>query len=391
MKILHVTPVYPPHLGGVEQYVYNLVKRQRSLGHNVRVITSNLSSNNLSEANVFRLPVLYNFKGDWGEMPICPTIFSALKHIDCDVIHGHISSRFFTESIPIYSLFAQKKGPVVLSHHYSSGGLTFVRKALAYVHDLTFTRMLLRSADAIIALTESSKKILSSIFAVSSDKIEVIPPGIDVEKFNPKRYSPEAAREKYQIFEENIVLYMGRLIKCKGVDYLIKALPIVRKEIPNTTLVIAGDGPLRMRLQRLSHEVDIDQFVKFIGQIKHDDIPKVISMANAVVLPSLAEVFGVVLIEAMSMEKPVVATRIAGLCEAVMQAPCEVASECETGISVEKGSEDELAKAIVLLLSDRKLALRMGKRGRELVKKRYDWRIVAPRILEVYKRVLKNY
>ena len=382
MKILHVTPVYPPHLGGVEQYVYNLVKCQRVLGNDVYVVTSNLPSNGLSEANVFRLPVLHNFRGDWGEMPICPTIFNTLKHIDFDVIHGHVSSRLFTESLSVCRLFAQKKNPMVLTYHNYGEGLTFADKALAYIHNRTFMRMLLRSADTIIALTKSSKKILSSIFGVNSHKIVVIPPGVDVEKFNPERYSLGAVREKYQIFEENVILFLGRLVEGKGVNRLIKALPIVRKEIPNATLVIAGGGPLRAELQRLSHEMKLDACVKFIGQLKEDDVPQIIHMANAVVLPSLAEVFGVVLIEALSMEKPVVATRVGGI--------CEVICEGETGILVEKECIDELAGAIVLLLSNRELALRMGKRGREIIKKQYDWKVVTRKILEVYERAQIN-
>jgi len=389
MKILHVTPVYPPHVGGTEGYVYNLVKHERILGNDVRVITSHLSDNNRSEAGVFRLPVLYNFKGDWGEMPICPTIFSALKHINCDVIHGHICSRFFVESVPINRLFRKKKTPFVLTYHYYAGGSNRTMKTLTYLHDLTFMRMLLRTADTIIAITESNKQILSNVFGVDSNKIVVIPPGIEMELFSPERFSPQSVKKKYQIFDENIIMNIGRLAEGKGVNYLIEALQTIHEEIPDAALVIVGDGPYRTKLQKLAHEKKLDPFVRFIGQIEAEDVPEIISIADVVVLPSVAEMFGVVLIEALSMAKPVIATRLEGICETICRDPRKGSAKCETGILFEKGNIGQLANAITELLSDKKMATRMGTRGRELVKEKYDWNIITPKILQIYEKTLK--
>jgi len=250
-------------------------------------------------------------------------------------------------------------------------------------------RMLLRTADTIIAITESNKQILSNVFGVDSNKIVVIPPGIEMELFSPERFSPQSVKKKYQIFDENIIMNIGRLAEGKGVNYLIEALQTIHEEIPDAALVIVGDGPYRTKLQKLAHEKKLDPFVRFIGQIEAEDVPEIISIADVVVLPSVAEMFGVVLIEALSMAKPVIATRLEGICETICRDPRKGSAKCETGILFEKGNIGQLANAITELLSDKKMATRMGTRGRELVKEKYDWNIITPKILQIYEKTLK--
>lgn len=377
MKILHATGFYPPYVGGEERHVYNLVKEQQLLGHDVHVITSNFPPQNQSEKNVTRLPILAKPK----LVPICPTVFRALRENKSDIIHVHTPPRFFPESIAFYKLF-EKGAPLITTYHLHNEGLDSISRAVWNVHNRLVMRWVFENTKRVIVLTEKYKTLVSSEFKTNPEKIQVIPNGVDDKIFNPRNYQTKSSRSEFSIFEENVILFIGRLVKEKGVDYLLKAMQVVKRHTNDVILVIVGTGQHESYLRSLCQKLDLYRNVRFMGKLSDDDIPKILSSADLLVLPSLTEGLPTVLLEAMAMEKPTVATDAGGNPEVVLNE--------KTGFVVERRNVTKMADAIISILSDKKRARSMGQLGRKLIVDKYSWEIVARKVLEVYEEALES-
>jgi len=158
--------------------------------------------------------------------------------------------------------------------------------------------------------------------------------------------------------DSNLVLALGRLVKVKGMDLLIKAFKNVDK---TTKLGIIGNGPELQRLKDLAESLNLGKQVVFYGWIPHEELDLFFRQCSFVVVPSIwPEPFGIVGIEAMSYCKPVVASNVGGIPEWCL--------DKETGLLVNSRDPEELGRAINLLIEDKNLARKMGKQGRKLVK-----------------------
>jgi len=380
MKILHLASVYPPHIGGVERYVSSLVEKQRSLGHSSEVLTSDIPKNCSFKNGVTRLPVLFNFKRGWGEMPICPTLLPVLRRINCDIVHSHAPSRFFSELSACRKLLT--KTPLIITYHLYNTSHGAFEGALCKAHDHLVMRLCLQKADKIIALTEGYRNLIRDLFEVDLKKIEIIPPGVDIALFDPEKYDKEKSAKKFGFAGDDIVLFIGSLIERKGVDYLLRAFATVRKEHQNLSLLIIGEGSVRRELESLSVKLNIDSSTRFLGHVPDEYLPEILASASVVSIPSLSEGLPIVLLEAMSMGKPVVGTRTGGI-------PDVIRNE-QTGVLVEKRNTQALACALNSLLSDKKLAQSMGRCARKAVRQEYSWDVVNRKIMNIYSSTLQR-
>jgi glycosyltransferase involved in cell wall biosynthesis len=222
-------------------------------------------------------------------------------------------------------------------------------------------------AEVIITVNNFTRRAYEKI--TSSKKIKVIPYGVNTEKFP---YSPTP--RNYDI------VTLGGLYKRRGVHYLIMAMPKIIKEFPETRLHIAGDGPQRIFLSRLSEKLGIRNNVIFHGLIPHTKVASLYKACRTVVLPTLHESFGLILLEAMSSGRPVVATDAIG--------PREIVVNGKNGYVVPMGDPNALAEAICKLLGDYDLSYRMGLEGRRLVEEKYDWNIIASQYHEIYEKLV---
>ncbi|MCL5256392.1 MAG: glycosyltransferase family 4 protein [Chloroflexi bacterium] len=205
--------------------------------------------------------------------------------------------------------------------------------------------------------------------------------GIDSEFFRPLPPDP-VFRRRFAPAEEKVLLFAGRLVRWKGVQYLIEAMPEVMRQIP-ARLVIAADGPYKEDLVALANGLGIAPAVAFIGQVPHDQMPRYFSMADLVVGSSFAnETFGIALCEAMACEKPVVASDFGGF--------SEVVEEGITGLLVPPQDSGAFASKIVEVLSDERRAVAMGKAGRRVVIERYSWQAVGDNVMKEYQRLLSQ-
>jgi glycosyltransferase involved in cell wall biosynthesis len=270
-------------------------------------------------------------------------------------------------------------------------GNTLSRPTIITVHggDVTlyFQRLLGRklglwavnNADRVIAVSSSLRQVLVGQYGADGDRVTVIPNGVDVNRFTPMPQSEARARLGLQ-GEEPKLLYVGAITQSKGIDHLLRAFKLLLSDgSASVELILLGDGDYDRRARSLASELGIADSVTFAGKRPNEEIPLWINACDLLVLPSLREGFGVVLVEAMACGKPVVSTSCGG--------PEDIVTP-QTGILVPPADEAALAWALRDTLSD-------GTRFRpEVIRQRavdnYAYEGIASQIVGVYEHVLQG-
>jgi glycosyltransferase involved in cell wall biosynthesis len=173
---------------------------------------------------------------------------------------------------------------------------------------------------------------------------------------------------------------MGRLVPVKGLETFLKAARIIQSRKDKVKFLIVGDGPLKGTLRALARHYGLEHDVLFLGH--RNDSYDVLAMMDVLVLPSLSEGIPMVLLEALALKRPVVASRVGGI--------PEVVEDCATGRLVEPGREGELAEACIALMDDPDLAERLGLAGRHRVRERFSVRSMAEKVADVYRSLLET-
>lgn len=382
MRILQVTTRYPPHIGGIENSVFNLVKRLQALGHDVQVVTSNDPPMPKADRNVLRLPVLLRIVGSWGEMPICPSVFGAVRAAETDIIHAHVPPRQFADMSTLAELTRMKKRPIILHFRLYQEFFSFFLRAASNFHYQTLGYLTFQHASRILVGNLQYRKLLIERFQIPAERISFMPNPVDDEIYDPRRFRsmPQGGKS---LSNGRTVLFTGRLVDHKGLGYLIRAFRDVALDHPDTVLSLAGAGPLETRLKQLAKSLGLDGRIRFLGHVSPVQMPAVLASADIFVLPSLFEHSSNSLREALAMEKPVVVTRV-GDAE-------EVIADRRNGLLVPPKNIDSLSDAISLLLDDQRLARRLGREGRKTVKERYSWEGFVQKLLNIYTEVLSEH
>jgi glycosyltransferase involved in cell wall biosynthesis len=171
------------------------------------------------------------------------------------------------------------------------------------------------------------------------------------------------------------------LVERKGIKNLVQAMPRILTTMPKVMLVVVGDGPERDRLKEEVRRLGLSGNVIFAGKVAENKLLRLYEISDVFVLPAIVdsdgntEGLGVVLLEAMSTQKPVVASRVGGIPEVVVHK--------QTGILVEPGNPDELARAITYLLKNDQTSVKMGRKGRQRAEQIFDWNLIASSFLEL--------
>lgn len=222
-------------------------------------------------------------------------------------------------------------------------------------------------------------------FGCGAKKTEVIPPGVDFKKFgwNEAFQNPF---QKYGIEEgDRIILSVGRLVERKGFEYLIGAMASLQNDFPSVKLLIVGHGPREEYLKSLAKKMKQWDRVVFAGEVTEKELLACYSRADVFVHPAIVdskgdtEGLGVVLLEAMAAGKPVVATKVGGIPEAIVNG--------KTGLLVEPRDSVALQKAIRTILLKPTLGNTLGDNGKELVREKFDWPIIAQKFHELIKNL----
>jgi glycogen synthase len=288
-----------------------------------------------------------------------------------DLVHVHLGEDLAV--LPVGAAAARlHRLPLVLTVHTSlrhTLAVSDLRSAVLKTLGGPIERWGERSAEAVVVITPRLCRLLLSD-GVDEDRVHVIPPGVNPSLFDGPFEDPFAGVGRPR------VLFVGRLAPQKGVRNLVAAAGLL--EDPSAQVLLVGDGPERPALEREAERIGLGDRLHFLGFVAHDRLPAVLAHADLLVLPSLYEELGTVLLEAMQAGLPIVASKTGGI--------PDVIEDGVNGMLVPPGEPELLARAIDRLLADRGLAYRLGEGAQERGKD-YDWEVLAERVLAVYRGV----
>jgi len=361
-----VIPFFYPKIGGLENYALTIAKELiKHWNWEVCVVTSNhLHKKYVKETiegmTVYRLPYLLKLSNT----PVHPLwYFQLLKIIEKekpDIVNGHTPVPYIAD---VAALAARATNtPFVLTYQNDLEKSDFLLSIIVFAYSLVFKLVTLPLSKKVIVTTEYFLK-KSGTFANSKKKIVVIPPGVYLDDTKPLETMPSKC-----------VLFVGSLEKThshKGLTYLLQAVADVKNTVPDIQLVVVGKGNGLNGYKEEAQKLGIKNNVTFSGFIPDAELGNYYNNTNVVVLPSTnnSEGFGMVLIEAASYGKPVIATRVGGV-------PYVVDNNI-TGLLIKPADVNELATAITLLVTDTKLANQLGSAAKKKVQLHYKWETQA--------------
>lgn len=229
-------------------------------------------------------------------------------------------------------------------------------------------------ADLVIAVSKSVKNFLLEKIIKIPAKVAVIPNAIDISGEEPK-----VTRHPSRNDRELIIGTAGALVKPKGQIYLIRAFAEISKKFPEAKLEIVGTGVEKENLKKEISTLNLNAKVQLLG--RQDDVKKIIKEWDIFVLPSLSESFGIVLLEAMEIGVPIVASAVGGVPEIIKSG--------ETGVLVPAGNVEKLVKAINSLLLEKTYRARLAKNAFISLKKHYDWSKIIGEIEKIYEKLCR--
>lgn len=214
------------------------------------------------------------------------------------------------------------------------------------------------------------------------NKIEIIPMGVDTVAFKPSKDKNEL-KIKYDIKSENILIFIGRLAEKKGISYLIKAMPEIISKNSHTELIICGDGPFRKDMEQLAKRIGLEKFVRFTGYVTNKEKVDYLSLSDVLLIPSIVTKSGdmeglpVVMLEGFASGKPIIASNVGGVKDAI--------KDGWNGFLIEQKNSILIMKKVMELLENEELKVKFSKKALETSKK-YDWEVIG----EKYVRIIKN-
>lgn len=368
MKIALVTPYDLAVSGGVNSHVRQLAARFRDRGHSVcivgpasedpepiqgmQVVTIGRPRSIPASGSVVRIALPLRLAGEVKDL---------LEREQFDIVHVHEP---LMPSLPTTFLRRSEAVNVGTFHAAKDGGNRL------YATTKSVLRHWFQRLDGRIAVSPAAERLVARYFP---GYFNIIPNGIDPAPYADAQPLPRFMDGKFNI------LYFGRLEKRKGVKYLLRAFAGVKLEMPDTRLIIAGDGALRHRYETSIEKAGVEDVV-FTGWVSEADKTRYYASADVCCFPATGnESQGYVLLEALAAGKPVVASNIEGF--------ASVITDGVEGSLVLPRSEGAIALALVHLLADSDLRAEMGRRAR-LRAEQYSWDQVAQRVLSYYERLL---
>ena len=288
-----------------------------------------------------------------------------------DVVHTHAwGGGLIGRSAALYA-----RTPVIVGHAHG------IYNYIAKLH-LLIDSALCRASTATICCSRAARDFMLANQGVPADKVVVIHNGIDLSPFHTRSAEDKAAvRQELGLGEDDPVLgAVGHLVTHKGHEHLVQAFPKILEACPRGRLLLIGDGLRRERLAQLAEELGIGDRTVFTGVRR--DVPRLLSIMDVFVLPSLNEALGLAIIEAMASRVPVVASRTGGIPEVVRHR--------ETGLLVEPASPAQLAQAVLEILHDPALAKSMAQAGWEQCHREFSVEGMVAKVASLYERSLAH-
>lgn len=385
MKIGILTWEFPPRIvGGVARHCHGLAKALAHKESDVHVITLGFPGapgyEEINGVSVHRFPIelghpnfitwtlLFNHFLEKG-------LSDLSQKVKLDLIHVH---DWLTAPSGIsFKHFMNK--PLVITVHSTEHGRSSLHSPDSYTID-GIEWWSTYEANKIIVASHSMKGEVCGHFHVPAEKVEIIPNGIDVTKFDMST-DRQAVRRRYDVqSHEKLVLCVGRLVPQKGIEYLIRAIPAIADRYPQAKFIFVGEGWMRDYLESVSRSTGHHWKIKFTGFIPDQELTALMTSADVLVIPSVYEPFGIVALEGMAAGVPVVASQVGGL--------AEVIEHDRTGVFVYPRNPDSIAWGVGHVLSNPDHANWITKNASEKVQKTYSWEAIADRTVDIYKEAL---
>jgi glycogen(starch) synthase len=415
MKIAVLVYEYPPKIvGGLGTYAAEITRKFVLLGHDVTVFTMNDDEGSLPTRELLRGIEIHR--------PVHIDVSDSLPDVVAeDVKKWGRGIKFFSKILMYNYLSAAKmvnelvrdesfKFDLVVAHDWLSviGGIS-IKKELGlplafHVHSNERGRTLGNGSAVVRSIENRGGQMADMVITVSyAMQDELIQAGFPAEKIrvcyngvDPKKYSPEQVtqekrtqiRQQYGLTQNDLmILFVGRLVWIKGVDKLIRAMPIVLQKIPNAKLVIVGLGDMRDYLKGLVRNLKLENHVKFRFEfIPEEERIAHYAACDVATYPSLYEPFGIVTLEAMSMEKPVVvgAAGTSGMREIV-----SIRGPDQSGFHINPNDPADIAWGITSAIQDPAKKIQYGLNGRKRVIELFTWDEAAITTIQRYSELIK--
>ncbi len=373
LRILQIGKFYWPERGGIENHLKILCEGLAKNGVSVRAVVSNttryISREKINGVEVVRLPSYATVLNQ----PIFVGQGKEISDFRPDIIHIHLPNPLATIKI------LGTKIPVVSTYHSDIIG----KPAIPTASQEIFTKRILKKSAAVIA-TSGNYASGSKLLGLVREKIKIIPLSVELDKIKAFGSAEiKTFKKLLGLKNEFVILFAGRLIPYKGLQFLLKALPALKGSFK---LIIVGSGPLEKELRWLAKNLGVSEKIIFFGEADDESMPKLYSACDIFALPShmRSEAFGIVQMEAMAYGKPVVSCNISG------SGVPWVNKNGVSGIVVEPENSAALAGATQKLMDSPKLRKELGAGGRKRVEKLFDSREMVSEIIKLYKEVLEK-
>jgi glycogen(starch) synthase len=414
MKIVHFSWEYPPVIyGGLGTFATEISKKQIELEHDVTVFTLNRdnalpTSDRINGVEVYRPKTLDLSKPFY----LCADhelrSWGPYFKFFADVLSYNIIS-----ASKLANDLVRKNGrsfDIIDAHDWLGimGGMVAKKELniplIFHVHSTEVGRSIGRGSHTIKDIEYEGGQIADCVITVSNamadellklgfpqEKIRPCWNGVDPTKYDPARVSKEdrlAVRRRYGVQDnEKLLFFIGRLVTVKGADKLVRAMPLVLKDFPNTKLLILGIGDMENEIRSIADGLGIhDKVILRAEFISEEERIRHYAAADVVVLPSLYEPFGIVCTEAMSMEKPTVvgARGTNGMREQVLPS-----GEKQCGIHINPFEPKDIAWGIIQVLQLQDTGKQWGKNSRQRVIEEFSWDAVTRRTIDIYKEFIR--
>jgi glycosyltransferase involved in cell wall biosynthesis len=362
LNVSMISYEFPPYvLGGLGTYTDGLVSELKKicnltlfLPFEKRITGMHTISGGLSKPEIEMIKKKYNTR----------TVIKYNKNIvekfnAADVVNVHdwvtasagvnIKKKFYT--------------PLIHTVHSTQRGRPSKKR---YPLKMKIEKKCFEQADRIITISNHMKKELIKHYKVDPKKIRIIYNCVDIKKF--KKGS-----------DKNYILFVGRFSTRKGSDYLVKAMPAVKKKFPDTKLIMIGTGETLNYCKQLAEKLDVKDVIKFQGYITEKQLINTYSHASVIALPSTYEPFGLTVLEGMASAKSVITTDISGA--------SEIITNWKNGVITKTKNTTSLGNAIIKLLENDTLRKSIGKNAYKLARQ-YTWKKAAKQTLDVFKEVV---
>ncbi|HWO59329.1 MAG TPA: glycosyltransferase family 4 protein [Umezawaea sp.] len=394
MRVLMLSWEYPPVVvGGLGRHVHAVATQLGALGHEVVVLcrqpsgsdaithpTTDEVSEGVRLIRVAEDPAHLVFERDLVAWTLAMghamtrAGLALLRDWRPDVVHAHD----WLVTHPAVALAEAAEVPLVATVHATEAGRHsgWLSQTLnQQVHSVEW--WLANRADSLITCSAAMRTEVAHLFDVDRTGITVLHNGIEPRRWKVKPAEVAAARKRFSPHGDPLLLFFGRLEWEKGVQDLLAALPRIRRTHCGTRLVVAGEGSHADWLVEQSRKHKVRRAVDFVGHLSDRELTAALAAADAVVLPSKYEPFGIVALEAAAAGTPLVASTAGGL--------GEVVRDGDTGLSFTPGDVDGIGTAVRSVLADRAGAVRRARAAKARLATDFDWTKIAAGTVEVYR------